>query len=729
VVYSKRSLTSMRSGFLSLLPLVTILACPAWAASPAAPSDPQVEQVFSKIPLRFEALAEDRWVARGLGFSIGFTGNSALLGMRGHGLEISFKGASTGGRLKGENKSKNPNNYFTRGSFRSADVFLKLRRADLYPGVDLVYYGQGRGLEYDFELAPGADVSPVRMRFNGAAAVRLASDGSLILTFGETEVIQKAPVTYQRKADGEVVAVASSYYPEDDGSFSIRLGDYDTSAALVIDPQVLFTTYLSGSGAEEPISISRDGNGTIYVAGKTFSDDFPLAGTPYSVFNLTPNEHIFTTKINPFATGDNVIPYSGFFGGDFGDMLKAAVVDANGVLYMTGLTDDFFFPVTSGAFRNNNGSVRRCFLSALDTKIPGTAGLIYSTFFCGAGADAPTAIALANGKVYITGTTSAPGGTTTDDFPLKDPIQDKRAGGVDGWVSEFDITQSGAASLVKSTYLGGTSLDVPLSIAVDSVGKVYVAGYTGSGDFPTTSGAVQGSYRGQQDAFLTKLNLDAGVIEYSTYFGTPQIDQAWKVMLDPTGRVAIGGFTLSSSFPVTANGMQRVAGGGGDAFLTILDLNTSAVVYSTYFGGSGGEVINDMRVGPSGAYYFAGYTLSRDLPIRDAYSSVSARQSTDGFVAIVDPSAAPADALLLSTYFTGGGAQQVKGIEVDPAGVVYITGYTLGNVFQPGQATPLLPESNVFFIALRPSSPALIRRESTTLPATAPQRRPSSRQR
>jgi len=725
----------MRSAFLSLVPLVTILACPLWADTPSASADPQTEQVFNKIPLRFEALAENRWLARGLGFSIGITENGALIGSRGRGFELSFEGASAAGHLQGEHKSKNPNNYFARGTFRAADVFLKLRRADLYPGVDVVYYGQGHGLEYDFELAPGADVSPVRMRFNGTTAIRLGADGSLILTMDGNEVIQQAPATYQRLASGEIVAVASSYYPENDGTYSIRLGDYDDSKPLVIDPTVLFTTYLSGSGSEEPLSISRDKNNTLYVAGKTFSNDFPLTGQAYSGFNLTANEHIFTTKINPFATGDDVLPYSGFFGGDFGDMMRAAVVDANGVLYITGITDDFFFPVTSGAFLNNNGTVRRCFVSALDTNLPGKSGLIYSTFFCGKSTDEPTAIAVANGKVYVTGT------TTSDDFPVVNAVQPKRSPNcdgtagtnIDGWVAQFDITISGTGSLVNSTYLGGCRLDVPRSIAVDSLGKVYVAGYTGSSDFPTTAGALQTTYHGQQDAFLTKLNLGAATIEYSTYFGTSQIDQAWKVMLDPTGRVAIGGFTLASDFPVTANAMQPVAGGGGDAFLTILDLNTTdptkTIVYSTYFGGSGGETINDMRVGPSGAYYLCGYTLSRDLPVRDAIKSASALQSTDGFVAIIDPSAAPADALVFSTYFTGGGAQEVRGVEVDSTGVVYATGYTLGNVFLPGQATPSLPESNVFFIAFKPATPAVERRQSTVVPTTTQRGRAAGRER
>lgn len=724
--------TLMRIGFLTTSLFLVAVNAAAAAAAPSADSD--VGAAFAKAPLRFEAVSADWWVARGPGFGVGVTGDGALLGIGKERLRLRFQGSAAHVRLTGEMKSKTPNNYFRRERFRSADVFLRLRRSGLYPGIDAVYYGQGPALEYDFELAPGADPSPIRIRFEGAASVRLAADGSLILTVGGAEVTQKPPVTYQRLASGEVVSVPSSYYPEDDGSYSIRLGAYNASEALVIDPQLLFTAYLAGSGAEEPLSLSRDQNGSIYVVGKTFSNDFPLTGQAYSGFNLTPNEHIFTTKLNPLATGDDVIPYSGFFGGDFGDIIRAAVVDPNGVLFMTGITDDFFFPVTPNAYRDNNGNVRRVFLSALDTRLPGKSGLIYSTFFGGGGTDQtgseePTAIALHNGMAYITGFTSF------DNYPVKNPVQEKRTptcGGeppktFDAWIAQFDITKSGAASLVNSTHLGGCSNDIPRSIAVDALGEVYVAGWTSSTNFPVTANAIQAVYSGQRDAFLAKLDLNAARIDYATYFGTPLIDEAWKVLVEPTGRVALGGFTMSSDFPVTANAMQPVAGGSGDAFLTIFDLNTTdpsrTVVYSTYYGGSGGEVINDMRVGPSGAYYFCGYTLSRDLPVRDAYKSVSAGQSTDGFIAIVDPSAAPADALLFSTYITGGGAQIVRAIEVDPAGVVYATGFTLGNVFLPGQATPFLGESNVFFLAFKPSPPAVVRREAAeTPPSTEPGR-------
>jgi hypothetical protein len=371
--------------------------------------------------------------------------------------------------------------------------------------------------------------------------------------------------------------------------------------------------------------------------------------------------------------------------------------------------------------------VRRSFFSVLDTNLPGKSGLVYSTFFGGSTAgEEPTAITLANGKAYITGFTAA------DDFPVKKFIQEKRVGNLDGFVAAFDISKSGADSLVSGTYLGGASDDIPRSIAVDNLGKVYVAGRTSSNNFPTTANALKPAYGGQRDGFLVKLNLDAAVIDYATYFGTSSIDEIWKVMIDPTGRVAIGGFTLSNAFPVTANAMQPTPGGLGDAFLAILDLNTTdlskTIAYATYYGGNQGEVINDIKSGPSGAYYLCGYTLSRNLPVKDAYKSVSAMQSTDGFIAIIDPAAPPSEALLLSTYITGGGAQEVRAIDVDAAGVVYATGYTDGNVFLPGQGPPEV-RRNVFLLVFKPTPPAVVRAEAASVPSPQSPSRARGRER
>lgn len=680
------------------------------ALSAFGATDAATQSVLNRMPLRFEASSKQAWTARSLGFGVGVSRNGAIVGLGKDLLELQFVGANVDAAFAGEQKSATPSVYFGRDG-RSSDAFLRLRRADIYPGIDVVYYGEGQNLEYDFDLAPGADPSKIRMRFSGAHDVRLNQDGALVLTLTSGDVIQKAPVTYQRKASGEVVTIASRYFPENDGSYSLQLGSYDKTKPLTVDPQLLFTAYLAGTGAEGPVSMTKDKNGTIYLVGFTSSRDFPLVGTAYSGFLETPNQHIFTTKLNPLSSGDNVITYSGFFGGQFGDTVRAAVVNPDGVLYMTGITDDFFFPTTTNAYSTSNGETRKMFLSQLDTNIPYKDGLTYSTFFGGTGTEEPTSIALGPnpGQVFIAGFTSG------DDYPTRNPIQTNRAASIDGFIAQFDTTKSGDASLIASTYFGGSFNDIPRSIAVDAAGKLYMTGYTFSYDFPTTANAVQPIYGGGSDAFLSKIDVANKVVEYGTFLGGSTIDQAYKLVLDGQGRVGIAGFTLSDNFPITAGAAQPVNNGFGDGFFTLIDMKTpNTVSYSTFYGGTDGDVFYDMRVGPSGFFYLGGYTLSRDLKTVDALRTASAQGSTDGLVVIIDPSEVGSRALVYASYVTGPGFQVVQQLEVDNAGNVYVTGQSLGNIFDPNQAAPPADSStNVYLFVFKPSAPTVVRQENT----------------
>jgi hypothetical protein len=680
------------------------VAAPAvFAASPAS--------MLSRVPLRFEQAAPGAYLARGFGFGVEMRGAQAAMLLGQERLRLEFAGGNAEAPLCGEAKSATPNHEFRGREVRTSDAYLRVRAAEVYPGIDVVYYGAGQSLEYDFELAPGADIHQVRMRFGGANRVRLTETGDLELTLAHGVVTQKAPVTFQRLDSGEVVSVASHYVPTADGGYGLELGSFDARRALVVDPQLLFTAYLAGGGAENPLSISQDRNGSIYVAGNTSSRDFPLVGQAYSGFMLSPNPHVFVSKLNPLSTGDDVITYSGFFGGDFGDTLRDAVVNPDGVIFLTGITDDFFFPTTPNAYARSNQETRKMFVAAIDTRLPGKDGLIYSTFFGGKGPnEEPTAIALGPqpGQVYITGFTQG------SDLPVKNPYQEKHFNAAienrpdpDGFVAAFDITKSGADSLLASTYFGARSFDVPRSIAVDADGKAYIAGYTYSWELPVTGDAFQRTYAGGGDGFVAKLDLLGGRLEYASFLGGSTIDQTWRVVLDGPNRVALGGFTLSANYPVTTNALQPVQNGLGDATLTILELNKGreGLMYSTYFGGSDGDFVYALRKGPAG-YYLGGYTLSRDLRTVDALRPASAGGGTDGFVAILNPAEAPANQLVYSSYVTGPGYQTVNALTVDALGNVYVTGQVYGNVFDPGQAAP--PEnsaSDVFLFVFRPSAP------------------------
>jgi len=695
---------------LSLVGLAAGL-CLFGASTQADPSSSSNEAsvVYSRMPLRFEPVDAGKWIAHGAGFGVGFSHDGTFFRFADRGLRLTLEGREASandarmgndGHFEGLEKSAVPTNYFGRNS-HSVDAFGKLRQAQVYPGIDMVYYGRGQSLEYDFELSPGADASRIRMRFAGADNVRLGGQGQVILDLGDRQVVQNPPVVYQRRDEHEIVGVPSSYVINEDGSIGVVLGSYDMNRPLVVDPTIVFTDYLAGTSADVPIGIGHDKNNLIYIAGYTYSPDFPTVGTAYSGFFLNNSQQAFTTVMSPFDPNGNYITYSGFFSGDFGDFLKAMTVDSQGVFYLAGYTDDFFFPVTPNAYLTSNGGVRRAFVSVVDTKLPGKAGLTYSTFFAGTTMDIPTGIAAAGGKIYVTGYTSS------KDYPVTaNAYQGALPGGsFDGWVAEFDPSQSGSASLVASTYLGGSGLDTPRSIAVAADGKVWVGGYTRSSDFPTTPNSFRPFYSGAGDAFLTRLDLNAMSVTYSTLLGGSSQDQATKIIVEPSGHVAVAGYTLSADFPVTPGAMQSTQGGNGDAFLTIIDPTaqdfTTALIYSTYFGGSDSDVPYDLRRDASGKYYMCGYTLSLDLPVQNALVPASQLGSLDGFVAIVDPAASPLKALVYSSYLTSPGYQVAYGIDVDSQGVIYVTGTVLGDVFGGTGAHNAPPDSNlnVFVLA------------------------------
>jgi hypothetical protein len=365
------------------------------------------------------------------------------------------------------------------------------------------------------------------------------------------------------------------------------------------------------------------------------------------------------------------------------------------------------------------------FMAALDTRIGGKESLKYATYFGSSDSpEEPTAIALGNapGQVFVAGY------TFSLLYPVKNAIQSAKMDHYDGFLAQFDITQSGEASLVTSTYLGGSFDDYPRSILVDAANKVYVAGETHSFNFPITGGALQPIYAsGYGDGFLTKLNFATKTIEYSTFLGGSGIDRATKVLLDAQGRVAVGGYTDSTSFPLTLNAIQKVQAGGGDVFLTVLDLQTQnfaqIVHYSTLYGGGDGDYLYDMKLSPSGSYVLGGYTLSRNLPVVDALVPESALGAADGFVAVVEPTEDPSRALTYSSYVTGPGSKAVQAVDVDAAGNIYVTGQSFDTVF--GTSLPPLENSqtNVFFFVFRPSPPSPTRQVVKSAPRSSRQRR------
>jgi hypothetical protein len=687
------------------------MAAPAPDKVASAKQDPA--SLLRSLPLRFEQDSKGRWAARSAGFALGFEDSAVTMRVRDGLVRLSFEGASGDGvtgaaKWEASGQMLAPTNYFRGNTYRSADAFERLRRPDLYPGIDLVYYGKGQELEYDFNLAPGADPSRIRMRFEGAQEVSVNATGDLVLKLASGEITQRLPTVYQKSAAGKVVAVQASYRIAADGSIGVKLGDYDRAQALVIDPSILLDFWLTGTNAQVAVALAHDSQGFEYMAGYTYSPDFSLGSNGYQI-NYASDEDCWLMKFNPFATNaGSVIVYSTYFGGQLNDDMRSMVVDSNGVMYFGGTSLSPDLPTTANAAEAtlpNDSAYLNGFVAIIDPNQAGAAGLIYSSYYGGSMETVINAVGAYQGEIYATGWTVTPDLTAAGNV-----FQGTLNGGYDSFLAVFDpgVSNSsctGSETLVFSSYLGGIEDDVARSIDVDANGLAYVTGYTFSPDFPVTANGFQQIYNdGGGDAFVTQIDPVAGMILYSSFLGGTGEDVATRIRVEPSGNIAVTGYTFSVDFPLTPNAAQPIYGGNGDAFVAVLNPaatgQATALTYGTYYGGNNSEVSYDLAVGSQGFYYISGYTLSKNLPVTsNALSPASANGGIDSFMAILNPNAA----LFYASYITGPGNQVALAVDTDTAGNIYTAGYATGDIFpnqQPPHATP--GEYDVFFMLVSP---------------------------
>ena len=684
-------------------------------ANGAAAPPPDTTKLLHGLPLRFEQDTHSRWVTRGPGFAALFDQSATVLRMSGRTLRLSFTGSNPTAEFEAAEPQQAQTNYFIGKQYRSVQAFSRLHQIGVYPGVDVAYYGNGERLEYDFNLQPGADPSRIRMRFEGADDVSVNKSGDLVLQLGTGEMVQKAPVVYQRRSSGEVVAIESRYRIVAEGEVGVTLGNYDRSEPLVIDPAMLYGLYLTGTNADGATAIAVDPHGIVYLGGYTYSTDFPLGGTSgYQLFPPAGVQSAWIWKLNPFASNPNqVLLYSTYFAANLNTNLTSLAVDANGVVYFGGITLASNLPVTSGAFQSalaNTNATSEGYVAVLDTTQSGTAGLLYCSYYSGSQITQINGVATLGGRVYVTGFVNS------NDLPLAgNSFQASQGGGYDAFVAEFDPTQSGEASLLFATYLGGFLTDVGRAIAVDQFGVIYVTGYTLAPDFPTTINAYQRNYNSGGDAFLAEIDPLAGVLRYSSFLGGSGSDVATSITVEQPGRVAIAGYTYSTDFPITSNAAQSAYGGNGDAFVMSVNLNAQSraamLAYSSYYGGNDSDVAYGISRDPSGRYHICGYTLSQNLPVSaGAINPVSVAQTVDAFLAVLDPAAG----LAYGSYITGPGYQIAYAIATDASGNAYVTGQTTSDIFAHGPPKVDDPGNiDVFFTVVAPTTPSSSSRERT----------------
>ena len=581
-------------------------------------------------------------------------------------LRMKLVGSNAKTHVIGQDELPGKSNYFIGNDPKKWHTgvrqFAKVRYGDVYPGVDLVYYGHQRELEYDFVLKPGADPQAIRLGIRGAKRLRL-EHGDLVLTSGGGDVHLRSPQIYQ-EANGARQKIHGEYVIKGRNEVGFRVAAYDRRRALVIDPVLAYSTYLGGSFDDSGHGIAVDSAGNAYVAGSTDSTDFPT--TP-GAFQVTCGAScFFVTKLDSDGSALVYSTYIGPISGPTVGEVSGVAVDAHGNAYVTGYTSSTDFPLVNPIQPIYGGGNFDAFVTEINAA--GSA-LVYSTYLGGAGEERSYGIAVgATGNAYVTGVTSS------TDFPLVNPIQSTYGGSIwDAFVTK--INPAGSA-WVYSTYLGGSSDDYGNGISVDSAGNAYVAGSTQSSDFPTTPGAYQTTCAPCDQAFVTKLNAYGSRLVYSTYLGGSNGGGgAQSIAVDATGNAYVTGSTTSTDFPLV-NPIQSTIGGIYDAFVTKFNAAGTALAYSTYVGGNAGDEGCGIAVDTTGNAIVLGNTTSTNFPVANAIQPTN-HGKDDAFLTKINAGGT----LLYSTYLGGGGNDYCGGIATDMAGTAYATGTTFSKNF------------------------------------------------
>lgn len=693
-------------GSVLILVLAIVGALPRTVEADSVPTDPRA--LFGQIPLSFEPNIgqEDeavRFLSRGPSYAMFMMQDELVLGFLSHKshsadpratskvssmIHMKFVGARPDSKMKGSGELPGKVNYFLGNDARKwqtdISTFREVNYSGVYPGIDLVFYGTGQKLEYDFVVKPGEDPNAIRFTLEGTDSVRI-QDGSLLLSTAGDTVTFNAPLIYQPSDHGKQL-IAGSYslkYSHTNGetkpTVSFKLGPYDRSKPLIIDPVLDYSTYLGGIDGDWASGVAVNATGEAYVVGTTSSPNFPT--TPGSVqpnpSGCNPGTYcrdVFITKFNASGTA---LVYSTYLGGSNDDYGTAIAVDSSGNAYVTGDTQSMDFPTTAGAFQRSCGGT--CFYNdAFVAKLNATGSVLaYSTYLGGSNEDDGTGISVVNGNTYVSGFSAS------TDFPVTPgAFQTQMQGQGSSFVVELNAN---ATALNYGTFIGEVDLfGTGPGIAVDAMGNSYLAGVTSSANFPFTSSAFHTVLLNglTSNTYITKLNSTGSALFYSAllggasinsitidssgaaYFAGPagpfypispgaldppcvngtlvaklspdgstlnssalvcseSFDQA-SITRDHVGNIFVFGDTDSTAMPTTVGAFQTSINNGccfSAAFLAKLTPDFSALGYSTYFGGTSGSSSGGVASDSAGNVYGVGATNSTDFPVRNAFQA------------------------------------------------------------------------------------------------------------
>jgi Cep192 domain 4/Beta-propeller repeat len=723
-------LVAARAGLL----LLTVGVTAAGAAGvPKHPSSASSSFRYASLPLVFEqnrgqAPAAVKFLARGSNYTAFFTGNQVVMllersvtnphrpssppAIDGHGahqndlkrdvLHLRWVAANAAPRVEGLENESGRSNYLIGNNparwVRDVPVWSRVKYHSIYPGVDLVYYGNQRQLEFDIDLAAGVDPGSVRLEITGedhqAAKLHINSDGELVEQTRVGNVHLRKPLAYQPEGHSGKHFLAARYVIGKGGQVGFDVSGYDPAKPLVVDPVLSYSTYLGGTDYNYATGIAVDASGYTYITGYTSSVDFPVAGGVQGIFaggncntevNTVPCFDAFVAKLNPQGTG---LIYSTYLGGTGDDEGVRIAVDSSGQAYVAGFTDSLDFP-TAGPLQGSNGGgacgttayPTPCYDAFVAKLTASGSNLVYSSYLGGTGDDFASSIAAdSNGNAYVGGLTSA------SNFPVTyGALQTGYGGGpFDGFVAKINPTGS---SLVYSTYLGGSQEDHVNGIALDSSGDAFLTGQTNSANFPV-KGGFQPEYAAAScgsalsntpcfEGFVSELNPTGTGLVYSSYLGGTAASYSSDIALDSSGAAYVTGWTTSRDFPVTQGAYDTAWGGTNEAFVAKIAPAGGAISYATYLGDVYPDQANSIAVDGSGNAWIAGFTYGGMFPVVSPLQAASGG-IYDAVVSEIDPMGS---SLLFSTYLGGAGDDAANDLALDSSGNVYVAGATFSANF------------------------------------------------
>lgn len=634
-------------------------------------SDPLAR--YFKLPLHFEenhgqTSESVKFLTRGHRYTFYFTPQDMVMDLRkerdmSYALRMQFVNSNPTCKLEGVEELEGKAHYFigkdSKKWLNDISNFSKIIYQNIYPGIDVVFYGNQQQLEYDIMVSPGSDPQAIRMKIDGSKNLAIDDKGNLNIVIDDDQnVYMKKPIIYQL-LNGEKEYIEGKFILLANNEIGFSLGHYDPNKEVIIDPVFEYSTYLGGTGIDQGFAIAVDSSGNAYVTGLTTSLNFPTTVGAFQTA-LAGIGNAFVTKLN--SSGSALI-FSTYLGGEGIDQGNGIAVDSSGNSYIVGQTNSTTFPTTVGAFQTALAGGTDAFITKLN---PTGSALVYSTYLGGSSTDIGNGIAIdENGNAFVTGQTGSP------NFPVSCGFQTVYGGGTsDAFVTALNST---GTALVYSTFLGGSAADIGFAIALDDCGNAYVTGQTASANFPTTAGAFQTALAGGTDVFITKLHASGSFLIYSTYLGGASGDSGRGIAVNSNRNAYVTGFTLSSDFPVTPGAFQTALAGTVNAFVTELNTQGTGLVFSTYLGGNFQDFGFGIALDTIGNSYVTGQVQSANFPTTPGAFQTALAGNEDAFITKLNTSGT---SLIYSSYLGGLNTDIGHGIAVDTNGSAYIVGET-----------------------------------------------------